>query len=191
MGFPNRRLGTTETPAKSHPELSVTAETGADLLVTICDEFRPSFFVALIGEASSEQIQAVAARGSAEVLVFALHLTDRIALIRLGNEKRAAFMDAFLPAVQRRVNAAVAPELPDLYNQRTLFYQSCKMPAGGTNANLKGTLFWEFGKLMASPCHYRDPVFPNWNPVAMTQLSLWGMDFMVAIADAFDAARLF
>jgi hypothetical protein len=100
-------------------------------------------------------------------------------------------MDVFLPAVQRKVDATLAQARPGLYNQRALFYQSCKMPAGALKDNLKGTLFWEFGKLMASPCHYPDPVLPNWNPAAMMRLSLWGMDLMVAIAAAFEDARLF
>ena len=44
---------------------------------------------------------------------------------------------------------------------------------------------------MASPCHYPDPVFPNWNPIAMMQLSLWGMKLMTSIYDEFDGAKLF
>ena len=157
------------------------------MLVALSDRFRPSFLNALFGDDPSAATKEVRARGSAEALVFALHLTDRIALTRLGNEKRAAFMDKLLPAVQRKVGATFAPELPSLYNQRTLFYQSCRMPSGKKNSNLKGTLFWEFGKLMASPCHYPDPVYANWNPTAMAQLSIWGMELMVAITDAFDS----
>jgi hypothetical protein len=191
MGILNWLWGTNEMPGKSPADLSLTAERGADLLLAMCDRFRPSFFVALTSEPFGDQAKAVTERGSAELLVFALHLTDRIALTRLGNEKRAAFMDAFLPAVQRRVDGTLASALPGLYNQRTLFYQSCKMPVGGSNENLKGTLFWEFGKLMASPCHYPDPVFANWNPIAMMQVSLWGMDLMMGIADEFEGARLF
>jgi hypothetical protein len=191
MGFLNWLLGANETPRKSPAELSAAAERGADLLLALSERFRPSFFAALIGETSGDQAKAVTERGTAEALAFALHLTDRIALTRLGNAQRAAFMDAFLPAVQRKVDDTLAPALPGLYNQRTLFYQSCKMPVEGSKENLKGTLFWEFGKLMASPCHYPNPVSPNWNPVAMMQLSLWGMDLMVAIADEFDGAQLF
>ena len=133
----------------------------------------------------------VAARGSVEVLAFALHLTDRIALTRLGNEKRAVFMDALLPAVQQSVHISLASGLPGLYNQRTLFYQSCRMPSGADDANLKGTLFWEFGELMASPCHYPNPVYANWNPMCMTSLSLWGMRLMLAITNEFDATGVF
>jgi hypothetical protein len=191
MGFLDWFRGITEAqdPPRSRKDLPAAAETAADLLMALSDRLRPSFFEALVG--SNPQTAEVTARGSAEVVVFALHLSDRIALTRLGNEKRAKFMDAFLPGVQRRVDAALAQALPDLYNQRTLFYQSCQMPSGEKNANLKGTLFWEFGKLMASPCHYPDPVYPNWNPIAMAQLSLWGMDLMIALTDAFDAAELF
>jgi hypothetical protein len=61
----------------------------------------------------------------------------------------------------------------------------------GKNANLKGTLFWEFGKLMASPSHYPDPVYANWNPIAMAQLSLWALKLMLAIAEAFNGEDLF
>ena len=141
MGFLNWILGTNETYRKSCPELPFAAERGADLLLAVCERCRPSFFVALLSETSCDLAKAVADRGTAEVLVFALHLTDRIALTILGNEKRAAFMDTFLPAVQRRVDPILAHALPGLYNQRTLFYQSCKLPSGGSNQNLKGTLF--------------------------------------------------
>ena len=193
MGFIDWLRGKTEsqgTPRRP-TDLAGAAETAANLLMALTDRFRPSFFEALVGDDASALTPEVTARGSAEVLVFALHLSDRIAFTRLGIEKRARFMDIFLSAVQRRVGSALAPALPDVYSQRTLFYQSCRLPSGGRNANLKGTLFWEFGKLMASPYHYPDPVYPNQNPIAMTQLSLWGMDLMIALTDAFDAAKLF
>jgi hypothetical protein len=193
MGMLNWLFGTPKRRGtqKSRKDLSVAAEKGADLLTALSDKYRPTFFNALVGDNSGGVTDKVRARGSAEALVFALHLADRIALIRLGNKKRAVFMDSFLPAVQRKVDDKLGRNLPALYNERTLFYQSCRMPSGKKNANLKGTLFWEFGKLMASPCHYPDPVYANWNPTAMMQLSLWGMDLMVAITDAFDAADLF
>jgi hypothetical protein len=193
MGFLDWLRGTREskgTPRRP-TDLAAAAETAADLLVELTDRLHTSFFEALVGDNASAVTPQVTARGSAELLVFALHLSDRIALTRLGKQERATFMDTFLPAVQRRVRSALSPALLDLYNQRTLFYQSCRMPSGERNANLKGTLFWEFGKLMASPCHYPDPVYPNWNPIAMTRLSLWGMDLMIALTDAFDAAKLF
>lgn len=180
-----------QDPTCRTTDLTTVAETAADLLITLSDRSELSFFDALVGDNVSALTPEVATRGSAEALVFALHLSDRIALTRLGSQLRPTFMDTFLPAVQRRVIPTLARRLPDLYNRRSLFYQTCGMPSRERDPILKGTLFWEFGKLMASPCHYPDPVYPNWNPIAMTQLSLWGMDLMVALADAFDAARLF
>jgi hypothetical protein len=191
MGLLNWMRGRTERREKSRADLLAAAEMAADLLMGLFQGFRPTFFDALVGDNKSAQTKEVTAHGSAEMMAFALHLTDRIALARLGNEKRGAFMDAFFPAVQSRVDATLATALPSLYNTRLLFYQSCKMPSGEPNANLKGTLFWEFGKLMASPCHYPDPVYANWNPVAMVQVGLWGMRLMTAIANAFDAANVF
>jgi hypothetical protein len=130
VGILNWLLGRTEGGQKKHEDLCAAGITGADLLTALCDKFCPSFFDALIGDNPSAATNEVTARGSAEVLAFALHLTDRIAFARLGNENRAVFMDALLLAVQRKVHAPLKSVLLGLYNQRTLFYQACRMPSG-------------------------------------------------------------
>jgi hypothetical protein len=176
------------TKRASAERLSDAADKNAELLLIRCHDFRPSFFEALVGDNSSALTDEVAARGWAEMLVFAFHLTDRIALRQLGNEQRAAYMDDLFEAVGRRSDATLACSLRELYNERLLFFQSCKMPSGKQSANLKGTLFWEFAKLMASPCHYADPVYANWNPVSTVKVGIWAMELWVAVVDVFDDA---
>lgn len=177
-------------PPEKPMDLQSAAELASSIVFEASDAFLPQFFRHLISSDTKEPDSAVKERGSIEVLVFALHLTDRIALSRLGNERRTSFMNAFLPAVQRKLVADVARKLPSWYNERSLFYQACRLPKPGDDKQ-KGTLFWEFAKLMASPVHNPNPVYSNWNPVAFVELSLWGMDLMIAITDAFDDAGLF
>lgn len=116
--------------------------------------------------------------------MFGLHLTDRIAFGRLGASNTAGFMDALLPAIQSELQPTVSSQLEDLYNTRNTFYGGFRKLYPDENENLKGTLFWEFGKALGS-------VYANSNPARITGVSMFGMTFMQAINQAFDTAKVF
>lgn len=180
---------------KANDDLLSRGDKAATVIFLACDKYEPLFLdKLLIGVDRATVGDSVMRRASAELLAFALHLTERIALTRLGPTRKAAFMDSLFLALERRIGSSFAPAFRDLYNTRTVFYSSLRMPSG---KNLAGTLFWEFGKLMASPAHgerdptYANPVYPNWNPMAMMLLGVFGADFMIGLSDMFDAEGCF
>jgi len=148
------------------------------------EEAAPHLLKALVGEERSNQNQELLAQLTSELLIFGLHLTDRIAFGRLGASNRSGFMNALLPAVQRELQPPVSSQLEQLYNIRNTFYGSfCKLYPD-KKENLKGTLFWEFGKALGS-------VYANSNPGAIMEVSIFGMTFMRCINEAFEKTKVF
>lgn len=84
----------------------------------------------------------------AEVIAFAMHVTSRIALSRLGEAHRAAFMDAWFPVVLRLCPKEIEGQLQQLYNRREVQYGACKKPFAAEGEPLKGTLLWEFARVV-------------------------------------------
>jgi hypothetical protein len=95
-----------------------------------------------------------------ELMIFSLHLADRIAFDVLGSDRRAKFMDALVASVASNLASSILADKSEhaqrdfeghfiqLCNVRTTFYAPLSLHASG--APLKGTLFWEAGKLAAA-----------------------------------------
>ncbi len=89
-----------------------------------------------------------------EVLLFYLHMTDRISQRHLDRDRAHFFMDTLLPQTRNLLaedekNAtglhSFAGELRDMYNDRQLEYSYYRFGPVG-EGSLKGTLLWEFDK---------------------------------------------
>jgi hypothetical protein len=169
---------------KSGGDFSLCAQTAAAVLMAATKEAAPLLLKTLVGEESVDANQGLIAPLTSELLKFGLHLTDRIAFGRLGASNTAEFMDVLLPAIQSELQPTVSSQLEDLYNTRNTFYGGFRKLYPDENENLKGTLFWEFGKALGS-------VYASSNPARITGVSMFGMTFMQAINEAFDTAKVF
>jgi hypothetical protein len=92
-----------------------------------------------------------------EVMVFCMHLIDRSALAQRGVAKRKTFCDHFVAAVLEESTTglmSVAPNdfgksLLDTYDVRQVQYAEYEILMSEKDQPLKGTLFWEFSKLLS------------------------------------------
>jgi len=159
------------------------AQTASAMLIGATEEGARHLLKALVGEERANEDRELLAPLTCELLIFALHLTDRIAFARLGTRSRSGFMDALLTAVQRRLRPPIAEDLEQLYNTRNAFYGGFRNLYPEKNENLKGTLFWEFGKALGS-------VYADGNPGAITEISTFGMTFMQIIQEAIENAKV-
>ena len=90
-------------------------------------------------------------------------------------------MDALLPSVQKLLKPPFDGTLADLYNTRQQFYADLRFPTNGQD--LKGTLFWEFGKALAA-------VYADMNPVAVTMTASFGAMLLDLVDEVLRAARI-
>jgi hypothetical protein len=169
--------------SRSTEHIDAQAKIVAPILMGCCEQTAPIFLKALVGEKKAGSNQGLIAPLTIELLVFALHLTDRITFARLGPSKRAKFMNALLPGVQRELKPPLDSQLQRLYNTRNTFYGGFPKLFPDKKDNLKGTLFWEFGKAMGS-------VYAENNPVAIAQTAMDGMDFMVTVNQVLATAKV-
>jgi hypothetical protein len=160
-------------------------------LLEIRDRSLPDFLDVLQGEKAANVSDNLKTRASDELLVFVLHLTERIAQRDLGADGTNAFMEALLAFLGNDLQPDRKAILQGLFNTRVSFYRTLDMPTGEKGAGLAGTLFWEFGKLMTSPAHYSDPPFPSWNPITMDLVGLLGADLMIFVNDVLAELRIF
>ena len=97
-----------------------------------------------------------------ELVIFSLHLADRIAFNAVGPEKRTRFMDALDSSVSSNLAESLLTKeasskakqlLQDhflaLYEERQAVYAPLELPSGEVTA-WEGTLFWEAAKGVAS-----------------------------------------
>jgi len=117
------------------------AKTAAPILIVCCEETAPTFLKALVGENNLDSNKELIAPLTIELLVFGLHLADRITFGRLGARGRSAFMNALLPRVRDELKPPLNSQLQDLYNTRNVFYTDFRRLAPDDRDNLKGTLF--------------------------------------------------
>ena len=167
---------------KSDGDFSLPAQTAATALLDTTEQAAPNLLKALVGEGGVKQELLVPL--TLELLIFGLHLTDRIAFDRLGADNRAGFMNSLLPTVQRELQPPVSTHLQALYNTRNPFYGGFRKLYPEQQETLKGTLFWEFGKALGS-------IYADGNPAAITETSMFGMTFMQAINQAFESGGVF
>jgi hypothetical protein len=101
-----------------------------------------------------------------ELIVFSLHLADRIAFNVLGPEKRDQFIDALVDSVSSNLAQSIIKDTTSsetrqrfqrsvltLYNERTRFYAPLQISSKGEGP--KGDLFWEAAKGV------KNAYFPN------------------------------
>lgn len=99
-----------------------------------------------------------------EVVVFYVHIIDRIVFKALNGRNRDIFVDEFRIAITRELSQGATicdPEdliktLQDTYHRRTPEYYHYKIPQAGEP--LKGTLFWEFSKIIFSFFNSENPI---------------------------------
>ena len=149
---------------KSSGDFSARAQTASAVLIGVTEEAAPHLLKALVGEERVNESQELVVPLTSELLIFGLHLKDRIAFGRLGASNRSGFMNALLPAIQRELQSPVSGQLEQLYNTRNTFYGGFRKLYPDGKENLKGTLFWEFGKALGS-------VYANSNPAAVMEAS--------------------
>ncbi len=113
-----------------------------------------------------------------EVIVFYMHLIDRLAFVHLGVEKREVFGDRFIVAVVKELLRELSREvsadefgrtLRDTYNQRQTQYARYKALIPDKDAPLKDTLYWEFSKILFG-------LLDDQNPATLMFLDLFVAD---------------
>jgi hypothetical protein len=104
-----------------------------------------------------------------EVLALILHVMDRHVFQCLGPQRRDEFMNELLVATKRLLPSPLAEGFADTYNSRNQYYGRMSKLYPPTGENLKGTVFWEFAKAMAS-------VYANSNPAAVMAATLLAME---------------
>ena len=120
-----------------------------------------------------------------ELLVFGLHLSDRLAFQRLGDARRCEFMSALLPNVEAQLDSALRDGFRGFYAQRVFLYAKCEnlFPSESNGDVLKDTLFWEFGKVLSR-------TYGNSNPVGITMLSNLGATIYKSLLEAYGATHV-
>lgn len=105
-----------------------------------------------------------------EVIVFYMHMIDLLAFRYLGPQDRQLFAERFIVAVikeflrslSRDVSfAEFADQLKDTYNRRQLEYAQYKDLIPAKEEPLKGTLFWEFSKILLGFMDDANPMFSS------------------------------
>jgi len=109
-----------------------------------------------------------------EVIVFYMHLVDRLAFLHFGPAKREAFGDRFIVTVvkeflqqmSRELSAdALGTALRDTYNRRQIEYATYKVLIPEKGDPLKDTLYWEFSKILFG-------LFNDTNPVTLFYINI-------------------
>lgn len=113
-----------------------------------------------------------------EVIVFYMHLVDRLAFAHLGAARREIFGDRFVVAVVKEILRELSKDvsaddfcqaLRNTYNRRQIQYSQYKKLIPPQNEPLKGTLYWEFSKVLFQ---YLD----DHNPATLVLINLWVAD---------------
>lgn len=122
-----------------------------------------------------------------EVIVFYMHLVDRLAFAHLGAAKQETFGDRFVVAVEKEVLRELCEEvsaddfaqaLRDTYNHRQMQYARYKVLIPAKGEPLKDTLYWEFSKILFG-------FLDDQNPATLMFLNLFVADITnVMLTDA-------
>jgi hypothetical protein len=118
-----------------------------------------------------------------EIVVFYMHLVDRLAFTHLGATKRALFGDRLIVAVVkellRRLPKEVSADqfgnaLRDTYNRHQIEYTRYKVLIPKKDDPLKDTLYWEFSKVLFG-------FLDDTNPTTLVYLNILVADFTKAV----------
>lgn len=136
----------------------------AMLLVEITTEDIQFFFEELRKDKQRRVDESKSKEVFFEMVIFYIHLIDRISFAQLEAEKRNAFMNTLFVEVQKELsriqdikNEHFLNAFDDFYNLRQIEYGQYRLiPEHGEGA--KGTLTWELGKKVAGILgNERDP----------------------------------
>ena len=102
-----------------------------------------------------------------ETFAFCMHIVDGMAFQALGIGGRAAFGDRLTAKVASVVASAdIVERFLDTYNKRQLQYARCPEMLAAKGEALKGTLIWEFSKVLfeltGDPNPTTSSSFPSW-----------------------------
>ena len=137
----------------------------------IVEDLRKRFAVGLREASSSQQFVI-------EIVVFYMHMVDRLAFQYLGPYRREVFADRlniavikeFLCSRNKEVDAAeFAEHLKDAYNRRQREYAQYKDLIPMKDQPPKGTLFWEFSSILFG-------FMDDSNPATLVSLYLFTID---------------
>jgi hypothetical protein len=118
-----------------------------------------------------------------EILVFYMHFIDRTALAELGSVRRESFGDHFVNSVVRELLRGASeitssdeffPMLRETYRNRQAEYAGYPQLIPEEGEPLKGTLFWEFSKVLYS-------FFDDMNPANLVFLNVVVTDLSVSV----------
>ena len=97
---------------------------------------------------------------SHELIAFTIHIADRITLNIFGPKGRSLFMDILLDSIISNLSSSILQDdssekaivfkrqFLNLVVERTKYYSTLEIHSGD-DAPMKGTLFWEAGRLCA------------------------------------------
>ena len=120
-----------------------------------------------------------------EVIVFYMHLVDRLAFAHLGAAKRNVFLDRVTITVLKMALQALSKDgsaedlgkaLRDTYSRRQIEYGCYKVLIAEKDEPLRDTLYWEFSKVLLS-------FVDDSNPATLTFLNLIVADMTKAFMD--------
>lgn len=146
-------------------------------IIGMVDEAIPHFVNALMDNRLDENQVGIDHALTTELIIFSVHLVDRIAFRELGTTQRELFIDALLPIVQQELQVAMSSQFLALYNTRNEFYGRFQHLYPGHNQPSKGTLFWEFGKALGA-------VYAGSNPVRIMNAASLGLTIYETLLNA-------
>ncbi len=167
---------------ESDKELTQKAKEASPLLVAFVTQATLDFYKEEPGRfwwGDDERMLMAVVLGD---VLLQLHLLDRFAFRDLGEEGRAVFMDALLPAVRDVLTRRCQTEeearqfdedLRREYNEKQLDYAGYeKVMPKGRDDTAKDTLFWEFAKRRAAD-------IGTTNPIRTFEINLHTMDVTI------------
>jgi hypothetical protein len=166
-------------PFKKTQRMSVDERAGlaATFLLDSLHGITAAVVGAAIGEGWEEQQDDAFMVTAFELLIFQLHLADRLTRVKaVGKNGGAELMDALLPIVRDHAPEFMRADFQEQYNIRQLFYGQCKAftPAEGQPAS--GTLFWEFAKIVLTATEQAQEITKMLGITAMCGDMLRGID---------------
>lgn len=169
---------------KKGEDLTARAQTAAALLIATANEFAPAALKALFpADEIAREKQALTAPLAFELLLFALHVTDRLAFEQLGADQKEKLMLAVLRAVRSKLHPLASNGFIESYNTRQRLYGACRKLYPDEGENLAGTLFWEFGRATGD-------AYAENNPESVSQAAIFGMKFVGIVERMLDGAQV-
>jgi len=139
---------------KSSDFLQEKANELASRLIAIADEAAPALSRSLHGPEAGDGMTGPV---RLELIALVLHLADRFSSASFGPDHRKIFMDNLLAATAGSLPGESRRSLKETYSERHVSYSGFGKLYPEEGENMKDTLFWEFGKVMAERFSPDDP----------------------------------